>query len=562
MFALKGGVLLILGLGVFSGLIGAWLFQRLRIPQVVGYIAIGLLIGETGLELVSADDIAHLGMFNQFALGIIGFMVGGELKIETFRKYFRQFVAILLGEGLLAFLLVGGASTLILYLVIGDAVPDGARWIQALAGGVVFGAIASATDPASTIDVLWEYRSKGVMTTAIIAIVALDDALAMTLYGVGTATAQLLIGGSASIGHELMKVVIELGGAVVAGIVCGLVLNLFLRLVHNQAARVSAFALGAILILIGASVYFNLDVIIATMTLGFVLINVAPRRSEIIFELMRTFSLPIYVVFFVLVGARISLGEMPLWMWGLVASYVVFRSLGKMAGAWGGAKISGSEPVVCNYLGMGLFAQGGVAIGLSIIASHNLKDVMIGNLSLGDVIITAVTATTLCVQIIGPAMVKLAAKLSGEMGRNVTRDDIIDAIELNEVMESSPVVVDVGTPLKKIIDMFSKSFATAFPVVDRNNKFKGVVTLSDLREVLGQESTWNWLVAVDIMSQVGYTASAGESFRNVYDSVQDLRLHDVVVVDAATGTLAGVLDVNMIDNKIREEMLKKEVAIS
>lgn len=558
MFELKGGVLLILGLGVFSGLIGAWLFQRIKVPQVVGYIVIGLIIGQTGFGLVSASDIAHLEVFNQFALGIIGFMVGGELKIETFRKYFRQFVMILLGEGLLAFLLVGTASTLILYLVIGDAVADSVRWIQALAGGVVFGAIASATDPASTIDVLWEYRSKGVMTTAIIAVVALDDALAMTLYGIGSASAQLLIGGDASITHELLKVVIELGGAIVFGAVFGFILNLFLKAVHNQAAKVSAFSLGAILLLIGASLYFGLDVIIATMTLGFVLINVAPRRSEQIFELMRTFSLPIYVVFFVLVGARISLGSMPLWMWGLVASYVILRSLGKMYGARFGAKVSKSEIVVQKYLGMGLFAQGGVAIGLSIIASHNLDNVMIGEHSLGNIIITVVTATTLCVQFIGPAMVKLAAKLSGEMGNNITRDDVIDSVSLDDVINKNPLTVSVGEPLRNIVELFSKSMCNVLPVVDADNHCKGIIEFSQLRDVLGQESTWNWLVAADIMNACSYSATDTDSLRKVYNDIQDMRLNELLVTDEENH-LAGVLNMSMIDSKVREELLKRGI---
>ncbi len=151
MFEVHGGILLILGLSVFLGIIGATVFQKLRIPQVVGYIAIGLLIGESGLKIVSASDVEHLNLFNQFALGIIGFMVGGELQIATFKKYFRQFVTILFGEGLMSCLLVGSAVTGVLYFVIGPEVENSLRWQQAIAGGMIFGAIASATDPASTV---------------------------------------------------------------------------------------------------------------------------------------------------------------------------------------------------------------------------------------------------------------------------------------------------------------------------------------------------------------------------------------------------------------------------
>ena len=148
------GVLAVLGICVAGGVVGAWVFQRLNIPQVVGYIVFGVLIGDTGLGLLHPEDIAALGPFNNFALGLIGFLVGGELSGSIFRKYGKQFTAILLGEGLAAFLLVGLSSTAIVYLV-------GHNLVMAVASGIVFGAIASATDPASTIDVLWEYRSAG-----------------------------------------------------------------------------------------------------------------------------------------------------------------------------------------------------------------------------------------------------------------------------------------------------------------------------------------------------------------------------------------------------------------
>ena len=146
------GLLTIIGLCIFGGVLGAWVFQKLHVPQVVGYIVIGVLIGESGLRVVDHTDILALQPFNLFALGLIGFLVGGELRGSIFKKYGKQFTAILLGEGLAAFFLVGVTTTLIVQMVCHD-------WVISLAAGTVFGAIASATDPASTIDVLWEYRT-------------------------------------------------------------------------------------------------------------------------------------------------------------------------------------------------------------------------------------------------------------------------------------------------------------------------------------------------------------------------------------------------------------------
>jgi NhaP-type Na+/H+ or K+/H+ antiporter len=274
------GVLFVIGLGVFGGILGAWLFQRLRIPQVLGYIAIGLLIGESGLRIVKIADVEALRSLSLFALGIIGFLVGGELKGENFRKYGRQFAAIFLGEGLAAFALVGlGVGTLVYYVSHNAG--------ASLASGIVFGAIASATDPASTIDVLWEYRSRGVLTTSLIAIVALDDALAMTLYGLGTSLAAILTHESVSLGGAATMIVVELLGAVAVGLAGGAILNYILRWSH-QRERSLAIAIGVILLVIGFALAAGMDVILATMTLGVTMVNLAPRRSKDLISLVRS----------------------------------------------------------------------------------------------------------------------------------------------------------------------------------------------------------------------------------------------------------------------------------
>ncbi len=236
------GVLFILGIGVFGGIMGAWFFQKIRIPQVMGYVTIGIILGMSGFQIVDRDDITMLQPFNLFALGIIGFLVGGELKISIFKKYAKQFTAILIGEGTFAFILVSVGASALLYSICGSIT-------TACATGVVFGAIASATDPASTISVLWENRSKGVLTSSITAIVALDDALAMTLYGIGTSCAQMLTSNSGSIVHELKNVSIELIGALIAGAVFGFVLNFLLKWLH-QKEKTLTLALGLLLLLI------------------------------------------------------------------------------------------------------------------------------------------------------------------------------------------------------------------------------------------------------------------------------------------------------------------------
>jgi Kef-type K+ transport system membrane component KefB/CBS domain-containing protein len=549
------GVLAVLGICIAGGVIGAWVFQRFRFPQVVGYIVIGLLIGDTGLGLLHPSDIAALRPFNNFALGLIGFLVGGELSGSIFRKYGKQFTVILLAEGLAAFLLVGLTSTGIVYLVVKD-------WVIASAAGLVFGAIASATDPASTLDVLWEYRSAGVLTTSIIAIVALDDALAMTLYGLGTSIAAILTqSGGDSVGITLVHTAIHLIGAIGLGVACGFVLNALLHYMPQTEKRLG-LSIGIILVCIGLADAMNMDVILSTMAVGIVLINLAPKRSHQLFEVIRSFSTPIYIIFFVMVGARLSLGNMPLWLHGLVISYVLMRSLGKWIGTYWGGKVSKAEPVVQKNMGMALFAQGGVAVGLSIVASQHLQHIhVVEGMSLGDMIIYTVTATTLCVQLIGPAFAKLSIKRAGEIGRNVTEEDIMAELKVADVVDTHIVPLQEGTPLAEVVQHFAEQDALVYPVVAAGGTISGVLTFDMLKEILTDRDTWLWLVVGDVMQPLQQRMPADMNLAEALHEMQDTRMEAVPVVESVDGgRLIGVLDERVARRKVSAELVRRQTA--
>jgi len=361
------GILFLLGLSLLGGTLGAWAFQRLKIPQVVGYIIAGVIVGESGLRIIDLHTLEALRPFTMFALGIIGFLVGAELKLEDFRRYGKQFAAILVGEGVAAFALVTLGTWVIFYALTHSVATS-------LAAGIVLGAIASATDPASTISVLWEYRCRGVFTTTVTAIVALDDALAMTLYAIGTGAAAILVGSHGDVTGRVLKVGGELGAALLLGVIVALLLNFLVRWA-KAGAQTLALSLSALLLMIGVARVLDLDVILASMACGFVVRNMAPRRTEGLIRLLREFSSPVYVLFFVFVGARLAVHSFPAWLGAVVAVYVIGRTAGKMSGAWLGARLTNSPESVRRYLGMGLFAQGGVAVGLSIIATEHLQHI-------------------------------------------------------------------------------------------------------------------------------------------------------------------------------------------
>jgi Kef-type K+ transport system membrane component KefB len=125
-------IMLTVALAVLLGTFGARVFKRLKVPQVVAYILIGVLLGATGLNVIDANTVEGLAPLSLLALGIIGFMIGGELKLEVFRRHGRRAMTILLAEGLGAFVVVTLLVGLVtrnwaLALLLGARLPLGQR---------------------------------------------------------------------------------------------------------------------------------------------------------------------------------------------------------------------------------------------------------------------------------------------------------------------------------------------------------------------------------------------------------------------------------------------------
>lgn len=538
-------VILMMGIVIFGGIIGAKVFQLLHIPQVIGYIVIGLIIGESGFRFIDAAAIKNLEPLNYFALGVIGFMIGGELKSEIFKKYGGQFTAILIGEGVLAFAFVGTAASFVCYAFTRDM-------RLSLAVGVVLGAISSATDPASTIQVMWEYKTRGVLTTAATAIVALDDALALTLYGIGTSVAGILTGGQGcGVLSSLSRAAYELGGAMVLGVAAGLVLNIILKRIKDHDG-VLAFAVGMILLTIGISVAMGFDVILSSMAIGLTLVNLAPRASISTFELVKKATPPIYILFFVFVGAGIKVSNLSPLAWSLVAIYVVGRSVGKVSGSFIGAKISGACAVVRDYLGLCLFAQGGVAVGLSIVASNRFAS----QPEIADLIVIVITSTTLIVQFIGPPAVKFAVKRAGEVNMDITDEDLIKTFKVRDVMDANPAVINQGDTLKEVLEVFSRTDSLFYPVLGERNALKGVITIESIKDTFKYQDAAHWLVACDVMLPAIDRLSPDTALEEAINRMRTYNTDYACIVDNEDKML-GLFDLPAVKRRISAEVLAR-----
>ncbi len=537
--------LLVIGLIILLGTIGGRIFFKLKMPQIMGYIIIGLFLGQSFLGFLNARVIDSLEPLIHLALGIIGFMIGSELHFDRFRRYGRSIYTILLVETFLTFFLVATATVIL---------------TQKLYMGLMLGALASATAPAATYSVLGEYKARGPVTMTTLSIVALDDALALLIYGFASVFARSLIVHETPTFVRTMAIPmlqIAVSGAV--GLVAGLILHKIVSRTRDRD-RMLTFTLGTVILVVGLSMYFKVDPILASMVLGCVASNLQPPENREMFDLIKKFSVPIFVLFFVLVGARLDVGMvMKGGIFLLAIVYILSRSLGKVAGAYIGGKISGAQRTVTRYLGFCLFDQAGVAVGLAI-AAFNVFSPLGGEARLaGLMIISIITATTFMLQLVAPPMIKYAIKKSDEMNRNVTEEDIIEAYKIKDVMEEDFFIIKENNNLPQIIDIMKESDAYSFPVVGMDGTYRGSISLGEIRDTFYEEQMDQLILAGDLVREADTIVYADQDLKTAMDLFAKKNI-DYLPVMAKEGSrkLVGKLEYRKLKDNITKEVLLRQ----
>ena len=383
--------LLSIAILLFTGLGFGKLIRIFKLPDVTGYLIGGLLVGPSFLGLISTTAVSEFGIISEVALAFIAFSIGSEFKISYFKRVGMTPIIIAIFESLVAVLFV----TLGLLAVGAD-----------LAFALVLGAIAAATAPAATIMVIKQYKAKGPVTDTLMSVVALDDAVALIGFGVAVAVAGTLNStGESSLVLSILAPIIEIVVALLLGGIVGFLLTFSLRFFRHKGNRL-CLSIAFIFLITALSTMFHVSALLATMAMGAVLTNFCKSANEIL-DLNDNITSPIFMLFFVLSGAGLDISILP--QIGLVGVvYVVLRVVGKISGAWFGAKIMHADDKICKWLGPALIPQAGVAIGLTIVAQGVVPEY-------AETIRAVILCATLIYELVGPAVSKWTLTKAGEI---------------------------------------------------------------------------------------------------------------------------------------------------
>jgi Kef-type K+ transport system membrane component KefB len=395
------GLLFYAGVVIATGLLFGKIAKYLHLPNVTGYLVGGLLIGPSILNIVNEEMLTHMDLVPAVALGFIAFSIGNEMKIVYFKRVGARPIIIAIFEALFGVLVTFVAIILYLFAI-------GMLNVEEVRFALVLSAIAAATAPAATMMVVRQYRAKGILTETLMSVVAIDDSVAIMLFGIFVAIANALGPQSAdsSMLIQILKPFFEIFVSLGIGAVAGVLLTLGTKWFTGRGNRIS-LVITFIFLTVSLTELVHGSPLLACMMLGGVFANMSPKYEEVN-GLIYFVTPPIFIMFFVLSGAELKLSVLPaVGIIGII--YVLFRVVGKIFGSWFGSKVSKAEPVVAKYLGYALIPQAGVAIGLSLVATQVL------NPEMGAQIRAIILAATLIYELFGPVITKIALQKAGEI---------------------------------------------------------------------------------------------------------------------------------------------------
>lgn len=404
--------LLALGFALIAGLLMTRVAKLAKLPAVTAYLLTGILLGPyclgrlgiPGLGFATLDFAEQFDILSQTALGFIAFSIGNEFRLSSLKSIGRQATIVGIIQGLVAALAVDGA--LLAVCMVTDKLTAPAA--------ITLGAIATATAPAATLMVVRQYKAKGKLTSILLPVVALDDAVGLMVFAVSFGVAKAMIGGQFDIVSVLVNPMLEILLSLLLGAVLGIVLTRLEKYFNSNSNRLS-LSIGFVGMTVGISlltfqvgpVEIGFSSLLTCMMLGTVFCNTCPMSQDLM-ERADKWTAPLFALFFILSGAELELGafsDVTIVLIGLV--YLLARSAGKISGAYLSAKMTHCDPVICKYLGITLLPQAGVALGMCLTAMElGAEGMLVRNITLFGVMIY---------ELVGPVLTKMALTKAGDI---------------------------------------------------------------------------------------------------------------------------------------------------
>lgn len=378
-------LLISLGALFVVGMVADQIGRNSRMPRVTALLLCGFAAGGSGFDLIPQQLTELYPVLSVIALTMVAFLLGGSLKQSTLQQHGATILFISLSIVIVTIFLVASG----LYLM---GLPIGLC--------LILGAIATATAPAATNDVIRQSGVDNGFTRTLSGIVAIDDAWGLIAFSLSVVLVSQMLGVSTEVG--MLHAVEEILRAILLGVVVGIPAA-FITGRISDGEPLETEALGLAFLTAGIAIWWDVSFLIAGMVSGAIIVNFASHHTRAFHEIEHI-QWPFMVLFFVLAGASLEL-EMAIALGYIGLALVALRVISRLIGAWIGGALAGVEIKQRIDFGWALLPQAGVSIGMALVAAQQFPQ-------WASQIMALTVGSTVVFEIVGPVTCLLAIRRS------------------------------------------------------------------------------------------------------------------------------------------------------
>jgi Kef-type K+ transport system membrane component KefB len=383
-----------LGFLLLAGVLLSELIEVVGLPHLSGYLAAGIIAGPHVGKLIDHETVNRLTPVNTLALCLIALSGGAELRIEQVKQGWRTLVSATIFQTLIVLVAVGATF----YALSGfmsftrDLAP-----MAVLGVSLLWGCLAIARSPSAALGILSQTHAQGPLARYTLAFIMTSDIVVVVILAGAITLARTLVDPTVpftseafgELGHELL-------GSVALGTTLGIVLAVYLKLIHRQ--------LLVVLIALGFGVtemlrYLHYDALLTFMVAGFVVQNLSKQGEKLIHGVEQAGAV-VYVMFFASAGAHLNVPLIRA-LWPVALALAASRVIFTVIAAKLSSRVANDEPVIRKYGWAPLVSQAGVALGVAQVAARAFPTFGRG---FGDLAIACIAMNEIC----GPIIFKFA----------------------------------------------------------------------------------------------------------------------------------------------------------
>ena len=360
--------------------------KKFKLPQVVGALVAGVIMGPAVLNIVHESDfiskVAELGVI------VLMFNAGLESNIEQLKSA---------GKDLVIIALLGVLVPLVGCFLIASIFNPHISNRTVLMQNIFVGAVFTATSVSITVETL---REMGKMSTksanAVLGAAIVDDVMGIIVLTVITSITDPKI--------SIVKVLGKVAAFFVVSIIAGMVVSkLFGKWVEKYNIDKRRFVIAAFVVCLLLSYSADTFFGVADITGAYIAGLILSRNKETDY-LSRRFDTLSYIlltpIFFASIGIDIKIPHMGMTTVIITLSLAFMALITKIIGCGIGAKVCGYNKNEVLQVGVGMIPRGEVAL---VIASKGMKMNMMNDMFLTPIIITVIIAA-----ISAPILLKFA----------------------------------------------------------------------------------------------------------------------------------------------------------